>query len=134
LFSPKFFGEYILVPFSPSYPLGDFDCVNPEYNDFLVNDTKPTIESGITNVHLLVDSQTEKIIGYMALCTDSFFISPDEKAAIGCGNIPYSSFPALKIGKLAIDKIYAGMGYGAYLIEIAHAIASKFNDQLGVHT
>ena len=121
-----------LVKFSPSYPLGDFNCIIQEYNDWLTHDAEPTIASGITNVHLLINSHTEKIIAYMALCTDSFFISDEEKQNIKCEKIAYSSFPALKIGKLAIDKEYVGLNCGSYMIEIAFAIAGKFNDELGV--
>lgn len=121
--------QMVLVNYSPGYKLGEFDCGIPEYNVFIQNDAESLIDLNFTQIKLLINKNNADVVGYIALCSDSFFVDKAEKEKY---NIQFSTFPALKIGKLAIDRNYLGMEYGSYMIEIAYAIASKFNDQLGV--
>ncbi|SHI48866.1 hypothetical protein [Desulfosporosinus lacus] len=72
----------VLVPYSPGYKLGDFDCGTEDYNQFLTNDAQYYVEQNISQVRLLIHKQTADLIAYMALSTDSFLLDKEEKIDI----------------------------------------------------
>lgn len=120
----------VLVDFSPGYRLGDFDCGVEDYNEFLLNDAEYYIEQNVSQVKLLIDKKTADVVGYMALNTDSFKLDEDEKKKEDL-DIPFTSVPALKIGKLAVNLKYAGKDYGSYLLFMALGLAEELNE-LGI--
>jgi hypothetical protein len=121
----------LLVDFSPGYQLGDFQCKDPDYVTWLVNDTPIYIDENLSQVKLLLNKENADIIGYIALCADSIELSISEKKDDGFGDVKIKSIPALKIGKLAIDIRYERRYYGHYLLWLALGIAQEMND-LGV--
>jgi GNAT superfamily N-acetyltransferase len=119
----KLFGlskEFLLVDFSLGYRLRDFACEIEEYNQWIVNDAEEYIQRNISRVHLLVNRKNGDIAAYLALCTDSFTIEERAKQKY---NFPFSTLPALKIGKLAVDKNYCNKGIGTYIIQLAIGMA-----------
>ncbi|MFZ3373893.1 MAG: N-acetyltransferase, partial [Desulfitobacteriaceae bacterium] len=104
----------ILVPYSPGYKLGVFDCEVEDYNQFLTNDAPYYIEQNISQIRLLIHKQTADVIAYMALNTDSFLLDKEEKIKENL-DIPINSIPALKIGKLAVDYRYKNRPYGSFM-------------------
>jgi hypothetical protein len=113
-----------LVHFDEKYPIHLFDCGVSDYNDFLVYDAKKYIDLGISSVQLLIDKNTEQILGYIAFLTDSFLLDKTEKEKMDL-DIPFSSVPALKIGKLATQKDRTEHHYGCYLLELALGFAQQ---------
>ncbi|MHB9095956.1 MAG: N-acetyltransferase [Eubacteriales bacterium] len=120
----------VLVDYSPGYKLGDFDCGTPDYNEFLINDAPIYIQQNLCQVKLLLNEQNADIIGYIALCSDSFTLDPDEKAKEGL-NIPFNSVPALKIGKLAVSGKHKDQPYGSFLLGLVLGYVEQIN-ALGV--
>lgn len=127
--------EYIkkhvkLVEFDENYRITDFDSGIQEYNEFLVDTAKNCFENNISNVYLLINKGNADIIGYMTLANDSIKLSDDEKEIHGINEIPFRSFPALKIGQLSVDEKYRKLtkGYGSFLIELAIAFASNLRE------
>lgn len=126
--------KVVLVDYSPSYRLGEFQCKDPDYAVWLINDAKFYIEQNISQVKLLLDRENENIIGYIALCADSIELSIKEKKIDGLklkkedtgAKIP-KTVPALKIGKLAISIKYERQHFGAYLLWLSLAIAQEMN-------
>ncbi|WP_410514292.1 hypothetical protein PaeBR_07785 [Paenibacillus sp. BR2-3] len=113
-----------LVDYDESCDLESFDCGIPDYNSFLLSDARKYIEIGISSVHLLVENETNFVLGYVALLTDSFLLDKSEKVKLEL-DIPFSSVPALKIGKLATDKSRTEHHYGCYLLELALGFADN---------
>ena len=84
----------------------------------------------ISRTHLLGDTHSNSILAYMSLVADSVQLSGSEKGLVELGGIPFSTFPALKIGKLAVDseaKI-AYIGIGSMMIKLAQGFAAMMND------
>ncbi|MFL8618724.1 hypothetical protein Q3390_14100 [Clostridioides difficile] len=106
----------------------EFDCGIEEYNSFL-SEAKMYDDYNISKVHLLLDRETNNLIGYMALCSDAIKLSSSEKRNNELIKIPFASMPALKIGKLAISnkEEYKNKGYGSFLLEIARLLAFEIN-------
>lgn len=117
----------VLVDFSPGYRLGDFTCTDEDYAVWLQNDAEYYISQRISHVQLLINRSNADIIGYMAFCSDSFKISDEEKHSCNL-DISFSNVPALKIGKLAINKKYEHQYYGSFMIYLAIGITNKINE------
>jgi len=117
----------VLVPYSSGYKLGDFDCGIDDYNNFLTNDARYYTEQNISQVRLLIHKQTADIISYVALSTDSFLLDKEEKQRENI-DIPINSIPALKIGKLAVDRHYKDKPYGSFMLWLALGVLEQINE------
>lgn len=122
-----------IVRFSKEYNLEKFDCGIDDYNNFLINDAQYYLDKSISSVHLLIHNDTNDtndIIGYFALLNDAFLLDKVEKEKIEL-EIPFSSVPALKIGKLAVSKSHKDYHYGSYLLWIVLGFAREL-ELLGI--
>lgn len=115
-----------LVAFSSEYRIGDFDCGIKDYNEFLRKDAGIYIRHQISQVHLLLDNQSQDVLGYIALLADTIALEPPEKESEEL-SVPFNSFPALKIGKLATSKYHKEHHYGCFLLELALGFAESLN-------
>lgn len=111
-----------------------FDCQTQEYNHFLQMADK-YYDLNISKTFLLIHRKTNELLAYMTLSADSVKLSKEEKELHEIGKVPYASLPALKIGKLAVNKAVTEKvrrkGYGSFMIEVARAFACSMND-LGI--
>lgn len=117
--------QMVLVNYSPGYKLGEFDCGIPDYNLFIQNDAEHLIKLNFTQVKLLISKSNADVVGYVALCADSFLVDREEKEKYG---IQYATYPALKIGKLAVNKHYSGRKIGHYLIFLVLGMVDQMNE------
>lgn len=62
--------EYRITPWASRYDLEAFDCGEPDYNLWLVNDAERACKAGTSAVHLLLEvgEQSETVVGYYAIC------------------------------------------------------------------
>jgi GNAT superfamily N-acetyltransferase len=68
--------------------------------------------------YLLVDTESESIIGYYTLSSTSLL--PDSLPSELAKKLPhYKDFPAVLLGRLAIDRRYHGQGFGGLLLQDA---------------
>lgn len=119
-----------IYPFSKEFDLNKFDCGVDDYNTFLLNDAEYYVNKGISSVHLLIQNDTSDIIGYFALLTDAFLLDKEEKEKLEL-DIPFSSVPAMKIGKLAVSIDHQDFHYGSFLLYMALGYARAL-EELGV--
>lgn len=108
-----------------------FDSQIEEYNDFLKIADK-FYDINVSKTFLLVHNSTKELVAYMTLSADSIKLTNEEKDAHDISKVPYASIPALKIGKLAVNKrLSEGIkikGYGSFMLELARAFAYSMND------
>jgi GNAT superfamily N-acetyltransferase len=97
-----------------------FECEDQDLNDFLMNDAKNYLKSLLAVTYLY---QTEReIVAYFSLSNDNLSRNDEEKALWNKINriIPNDkrrrTYPAIKIGRLAVSKKYAGMGLGSLIL------------------
>lgn len=111
-----------------------FDSHIEEYNNFLEIAEK-FYDLNISKTFLLIHRETNELLAYMTLSADSIKLTNEEKELHDIGKVPYASIPALKVGKLAVNKESskkaARKGYGSFLLEMARAYAFDMNE-LGV--
>lgn len=111
-----------------------FDSHIAEYNEFLKIAHK-FYDLNISKTFLLFHRETDELLAYMTLSADSIKLTNEEKELHDISKVPYASIPALKVGKLAVNKELAGeakrKGYGSFMLELARAFAFSMNE-LGV--
>lgn len=111
-----------------------FDSNIDEYNSFLKNADK-FFDLNISKTFLLIHKSTNELLAYMTLSSDSVKLTGEEKEMHDISKVPYASIPALKVGKLAVNKNISATvrrkGYGSFMLELARAFAFNMNE-LGV--
>ena len=119
-----------LLPINEVESLSRFSNEHEEYNIFLHEEADNFENLNISRTHLLVDEYDDSILAYMSLVSDSIQLTKSEKEIVDLGLIPFSTFPALKIGKLAVDckakEKYRGIG--TLMIQLARGFTSNLND------
>lgn len=80
-----------------------FDSHIDEYNDFLKIAEK-FYDLNISKTFLLIHKRTNELLAYMTLSADSIKLTSEEKELHDISKVPYASIPALKVGKLAVNR------------------------------
>jgi len=115
---------------------GDFSMFESdieEYTEFLHENAAKHEKHHVSRTHLLVDKRDKSILAYMSLVNDNVALTVDEKELAGLPEIPFSTLPAMKIGKLSVDKAakekYSGIG--SFMINLATVIAYNIDEEHG---
>ena len=111
------------VRLTADYSLKSFDCGDDDLNDFLLSDAKPFLAQLLTVTYLL-ENDTDTIAFY-SLQNDrvSFQDFKDDKTSWNRFNrrIPnvkrLRSYPAVKLGRLAVNSGYQSGGYGTIILD-----------------
>jgi hypothetical protein len=108
-----------------------FDSHIAEYNDFLRIADK-FYDLNVSKTFLLIHKKTNELLAYMTLSADSIKLTFEEKGLHDISTVPYASIPALKVGKLAVNKELnektKRKGYGSFMLEMARAFAFEMNE------
>ncbi|MCL2282191.1 MAG: GNAT family N-acetyltransferase [Fibromonadales bacterium] len=98
-----------------------FESEDKDLNDFLRNDSKD-YRNSLLSVTYMIQSDTETV-AYYCLSNDRLSQNIDEKSIwnkinrLVSNNKRRKSYPAVKIGRLAVSKKYANIGIGTTIIE-----------------
>ena len=114
-----------IVRLEEDTPISSFDCGDNDLNDFLQNDAKNYLMSMLAVTYLI--KVENKIAAYFCLSNDGLtrttILTAEEKSLwnkVG-RKIPNSkrrkTYPAVKIGRLAVAKQYSGFGIGRLIID-----------------
>lgn len=108
-----------------------FRCSEDDLNNFLFEDAKYFQKELMAVTYLIEDLSHNVTVAYFSLLADKITFNPEEKSAWNKLNskIPNSkrrkSYPALKIGRLAVNEEYAGTGVGTFILDsIKYAFTS----------
>lgn len=100
-----------------------FKCPEEDLNGFLFEDAKHFQNELMAVTYLLEDEQENLTAAYFSLLADKISFNPDEKSIWNKlnRNIPNSkrrrSYPAVKIGRLAVNERYARNGIGTFVLD-----------------
>lgn len=130
--------NYYFETLSDEHDLSHFDCGDDELNKFLKDDALSQ-QNAKLNVTKLVMCDG-KIIGYTSLLTDGLVLKNirDQKVRLEIRrelkiDKKNKLLPAVKIGRLAIDKKYIRKGLGTdILLNIIHNIRKIAKDEIGL--
>jgi predicted GNAT family N-acyltransferase len=112
-----------------------FESASKDLNDFLLNDAKNYLKSLLAVTYLL--QVGDETVAYFSLSNDNLMKNDDEKSAWNKVNraIPNEkrrrTYPAVKIGRLAVAKKYSGMGLGSRIILAVQSMYINSPQQAG---
>ncbi|WP_454977126.1 GNAT family N-acetyltransferase [Capnocytophaga leadbetteri] len=130
--------EISILLLTEDYPIKPFDCEDEDLNDFLFNEAVPYRKELLATTFVMEnDKQT---LGYYSLLNDSLqlkeemFTSKSQFRKFLRELMPYpkrhlKTIPALKIGRLAIDKTFKGKGLGSVIMANIISKCIKMNQE-----
>ncbi|MFC2268832.1 MAG: hypothetical protein ACFNJP_04965 [Capnocytophaga gingivalis] len=118
--------EVSILLLTEGYPIKPFDCEDEDLNDFLFNEATPYQKELLATTFVMEND--EQTLGYYSLLNDSLQLREDMFASKSQFRkflrelMPYpkrhlKTIPALKIGRLAIDKSFKGKGIGRVIMK-----------------
>lgn len=113
------------------YQKDEFDCGNPNLNDYLKKYARQNHEKGIAKTFVAIAGESKKVAGYYTISSSTIEYGslPDSYRA----KLPSYPIPAILIGKLAVDISSQRQGLGGYLLADAATRALKISQELGVY-
>jgi GNAT superfamily N-acetyltransferase len=109
-----------IVKLEEDTEITSFESEDKDLNDFLRNDAKNYLKSLLAVTYLLQIG--DETVAYFSLSNDSLIKNDGDRPAWNRINRTISNdkrrrtYPAVKIGRSAIDRKYAGMGLGSRII------------------
>ena len=117
------FSKLAQIQLSTDTKIKPFKCAEEDLNGFLFDDAKHFQNELMAVTYLLEDEDENVTVAYFSLLADKITFNPDEKSLWNRlnRNIPNSkrrrSYPALKIGRLAVNENYSGKGVGTFVVD-----------------
>ena len=114
--------KYSYQELTPESNLEAFKCADGDLNDFLMDEAKDYETELLAKTYLVVNEENGDLIAYFSLLNDTVRLEDTDKSTANRINrkIPNSKrrrhYPALKIGRLAVDTRYARMGFGELIL------------------
>lgn len=107
-----------------------FDCGEVILNDYLKKFSKQNDEKNLSKTFILSSmEEPQKIIGFYTLSVGNIlFENLPEKMK----KLPKYPIPIIRIGRLAVDKIFQGKGMGEYLLMDSLYRAVLCSEEIGV--
>lgn len=125
------FNKFTFRQIDADTQIKSFDCGDADLNDFLILNAINYYKSMMALTYLLEDNETDKTVAYYSLLNDKIIFDPDEKRLWNRLNRNVANskrrkeYPAVKIGRLAISKDYAGQQIGrSILLQLKHIFAT----------
>ena len=104
--------------------LASFDCGKPHLNDFLRQDALALSERRLGFTSVVFHEDVDGVVGYFTLANDGLPLTNSECFSLGLSDhAALTSFPAVKIGRLAIRKELQGQGVGHHILNLIQGLA-----------
>ncbi len=110
-----------MVRLTDEHKFKPFDCDNKDLNDFLLNDSKDYLKKLLAVTYVL--ESPKETIAYFSLSNDKISLLESNKSAWRKikNNFPHrkhrSDYPAVKIGRLAVNVKYQGFDIGSAIMD-----------------
>ena len=111
-----------------------FGCEKAEeYVTFLKEKAIDLEEKAISKTFVMIHKATDELIGYFSLSTDAVRLTMEEKGESNLSEVAFMSLPAIKLGKLAINKKLSPeasrKGYGSFILDMINTFAYEVNKE-----
>ena len=116
-----------IEPFQDGKKVGNFDCGNPDLNDFLCSKEVLEYEEDGFGKTYLVWYQGE-LVAYFTVCSDGLryeYLEKAKKSFSKTAVTQIGTIPSVKIGRLATDKRWQNKGVGRMLIRYLVGLAQS---------
>jgi hypothetical protein len=114
-----------IIRLTSAYKFKDFDCGDADLNDFFLNDSLNYQNQLLAVTYVVEDSLKNEIVAFFSLLHDKISIhdlpsnnqwKKNFKDLMLSGK-RFSSYPAVKIGRLGINNLYQKKGVGSFLMD-----------------
>ncbi len=113
-----------LVGYSKSLNIDAFDCGDPDLNDFFHNDAFQYQDGLIGKTHAFILDGTRDIVCAFTVSNDALRIDDKPRQArkslresIPESKVRWPAYPAVKIGRIGVDKSFSGNGIGSQAMD-----------------
>lgn len=120
--------ELKISPLTKRDVLTSFNSTSAELNDFLINDAFDDQEKMTSRTNLCFWKKT--LVGFVTLVADTIgvqLIHENERV----GDYQYAKYPAIKIGRIAVDRNFERKGIGRFLLLAAVGKALSISNDIG---
>ena len=120
-----------IVRLTEDYEIKPFDCGNDDLNDFLLNDAKDYALHRLAVTYLL--ETEEETVGYFSVSNDKLSINESDKPTwrrikhLFDHRKHRSDYPAVKVGRLAVNKKYQGRDIGTDILSYIKCMFAENN-------
>ena len=122
--------KFIFEKLSRDFARDDFDCGIESLNDFLKHYALQNLKKNVSVTMVAVSEENpRKILGYYSVSMAQ--VSCEDLPADLAKGIPRYPAPAMRIGRLAVDRAAQGMGLGGALLSHALFRALELSRDLG---
>ena len=121
-------GELQIFPLTQRHGLSSFNSTSAELNEFLINDALKNQENIISRTYLCF--WKEITVGFITLLADTIgvqSINEDERVV----DYQYTKYPAIKIGRVAVDESFERRGIGRFLLLAAIGKSISISKEIG---
>ena len=122
------YSDLQIFPLTEKYELSSFNSVSAELNDFLINDALEDQENMISRTYLVF--WKENFVGFVTLIADTIGVQLIHESERVDG-YEYTKYPAIKIGRFAVDRSYERMGIGRFLLLASIGKAISISKEIG---
>lgn len=113
-----------------THDVSAFDCGDADLNDFLKNDCFRYQGEYLSHTRLVYCER--RLVAFLTLLADSILLKTKEKKSLIGYDWAIISFPAVKIGRLAIAKEFQRQGIGRELIRYTIGLVVRLNEELHI--
>ena len=118
----------ILRVLQPADDRSEFSCGDPDCDDFLRRYAgQNQFDHHISTTLVIVDD--ERVVAYATFAVAE--VSRDELTPASASGLPAYPLPALRLGRLAVDARYQGIGLGTRLVREVLRTALRLRGELG---
>ena len=123
--------DWRIEPLAQRHIRCEFDCGEPELNEYLVKYARQNQDSGLARTFVTVrENAQDRVIGYYALTVgamDKAHLSPD-----AAKRLPGFPLPVARLARLAVDRRAQGLGLGEDLLMDELHRCLTIADQVGI--
>jgi predicted GNAT family N-acyltransferase len=121
-----------ILPISRHLDLGSFDCGAPSLNDYLQKYARQNHDRNISKTFVVMEKgESRKVLGFYTLVASE--IDAKIIPATHSKHLPRYPVPAVRIGRLAVDKHNQGQGIGEELLWDALGKANHLSNEVGIY-
>lgn len=112
---------------SSEIDLSEFDCGNPDLNDFLISDALPYQDQKIAQTTCIFYEKV--LIGYYTLTCDALSLERRIRKKLFQYKKRIHNYPAVKIARMAFQKEYQHRKLGTTIIEVIVGLVWNLNNR-----
>jgi GNAT superfamily N-acetyltransferase len=122
------YSELQIVLLTERHGLTSFNSASADLDEFLKNDSLRDQENMISKTYLCF--WKEDLVGFVTLLADTIAVQSIHESE-GVGDYKYTKYPAIKIGRIAVDRNSERMGIGRFILLAAIGKAVSISKEIG---